>query len=300
MPMVDAAPLAAANELGLFQARGLHAELLPQPGWAAIDDRLVSGTLAAVWLAIEAEAGSISEWLAAVACRGRAAGTPLRFAIVFAFSSHNYLLRHLLAEAGLDPDCNVAVQVVPPPLGVGALLEGQIDGFRAGEPWGSRAQAVGAGRIWPGYPEKVLGFAADLVAHEPELVVNATAGVLAPGTWLEDPRNDCDAARLLAERMEVPAGVKLCPDLLPPGLQGQGVCPYHVQARIWFCQMRRWDHLSAEASEGLLGGLWRPDLWATATRLAGLHADPPAGKANWPPLSDHDRTPPSLSQKDFS
>ena len=52
---------------------------------------------------------------AAVLAQGAVALRGTTLAVVFAFSSHNYLLRHWLAAAGLDPDRDVRLTVVPPP-----------------------------------------------------------------------------------------------------------------------------------------------------------------------------------------
>ena len=59
--------------------------------------------------------------------------------MVYPFSCHNYELRYWLAACGIDPDRDVRLVVLPPPLLVDALREGQIDGFCVGEPWNSLA-----------------------------------------------------------------------------------------------------------------------------------------------------------------
>ena len=63
----------------------------------------------------------------------KAAGQePLTFAMVFPFSSHNYELRYWMAAAGIDPDKDVRLVVVPPPQMVGNLEKGAIDGYCVG------------------------------------------------------------------------------------------------------------------------------------------------------------------------
>jgi len=42
---------------------------------------------------------------------------------------HNFLLRYYVAEAGLDPDRDIQIRVVPPPEMVANLRAGNIDGF---------------------------------------------------------------------------------------------------------------------------------------------------------------------------
>jgi ABC-type nitrate/sulfonate/bicarbonate transport system substrate-binding protein len=68
-----------------------------------------------------------------------------------------------LADAGLNLEQHVALEIVPPPLVAHELAAGSIDGFCAGEPWGSQAVLCGSGRIalgtgsiWPDHPEKLL------------------------------------------------------------------------------------------------------------------------------------------------
>jgi two-component system, oxyanion-binding sensor len=75
--------------------------------------------------------------------------------VVHRFSSHALMLRYWLASAGIDPDRDVVLRVLPPSLMVEATRAGEIDGFIAGEPWGSvavkggLAEAVAIGeRIW--------------------------------------------------------------------------------------------------------------------------------------------------------
>ena len=91
---------------------------------------------------------AIAQAIARVVARRRAAGAPpLTIAMVFPFSGHNYELRYWLASAGLDPDRDVRLVVLPPPFMVDALAEGHVDAFCVGEPWNSIAVDRGVGAI---------------------------------------------------------------------------------------------------------------------------------------------------------
>lgn len=93
------------------------------------------------------------------------AGKPrLRFAVVFPFSMHYYLLRHWFATANIEEGRDVDILVVPPSSVVKALDEGLIDGYCVGEPWNTQAVKKQVGvtliagyEIWNNAPEKVLG-----------------------------------------------------------------------------------------------------------------------------------------------
>src|SRR3954454_5454509 len=57
----------------------------------------------------------------------------LRLAVVHPYSGHNYELRYWLAASGIDPDRQVEIVILPPPLMADALTAGRIDGYCVGE-----------------------------------------------------------------------------------------------------------------------------------------------------------------------
>ncbi len=100
---------------------------------------------------------------------------PLGVAVVFPYSSHILLLRYWLASAGIEPDRDVTIVVLPPSQMVDHLRLGHIHGFFAGEPWNALATADGIGRcvatgrdIWQNAPNKVLGVTADWARSNPD------------------------------------------------------------------------------------------------------------------------------------
>ena len=198
VPLIDCAPLVMAQELGLFAKYDLHVTLTREPGWATIRDKILYGDLdAAHALAVMPFAttlglGSIrSDCVTGLVLsqhgnaitlsqelrqRGVRDARTLRaeiernrgrrnytFGVVFQWSSHNFLLRHWLSSAGIDPDKDVRIVVVPPPAMFINLKAGNLDGYCVGEPWNSIAVESGDGwcptssaQLSPGHPEKVL------------------------------------------------------------------------------------------------------------------------------------------------
>lgn len=53
---------------------------------------------------------------------------PMTFAMVFPVSTHNYEIRYWMGAAGIDPDQDVRLIVIPPPQMVANLKAGNIDG----------------------------------------------------------------------------------------------------------------------------------------------------------------------------
>nr|WP_282571778.1 CmpA/NrtA family ABC transporter substrate-binding protein [Roseomonas acroporae] len=213
----------------------------------------------------------------AVRRRAREGLPPLRLAVVFAYSSHHYLVRYWLASAGLDPDRDVELTVVPPPLMPRRLAEGAIDGFCAGEPWGSQAVLLGAGRItltsgeiWPNHPEKVLAVTAATARAARPAVVGATAAVIEAARWLDDPANTAAAAALLRERAfpDLPEDAVACAltgripladgvrRLAYPLRFRPATLPQRAHAAWYLGRMRRWGHVPEGADEAVALAAW--------------------------------------------
>lgn len=146
----------------------------------------------------------------------RRGGEPLTLAMVFPFSCHHYQLRDWLAMASIDPDRDIRLVVVPPPLLVEALRTGQVDGFCVGEPWSSLAVDAGlativttGSRIWPRAPEKVLGLRAAFLAQHPAAVTALVRAIVHAADWADAPANRPELARLLAQPRYVGAPASL-------------------------------------------------------------------------------------------
>jgi ABC-type nitrate/sulfonate/bicarbonate transport system substrate-binding protein len=181
VPLMDAAPLIAADALGYFEQIGLRVSLEEELGWGSIRERIVYGELDAahapggllfsILLGIDAPPRSVQTdlvlnlqgnaitlsrriWQKGVTdaeslrmmIRSEAPHKP-KFAVVSPYSSHIFLLQKWLRTAGIDPEADVRTTILPPPLVVEHMREGYIDGFCAGEPWNSVAALGGDGWI---------------------------------------------------------------------------------------------------------------------------------------------------------
>lgn len=182
VPLVDVAPIALAEETGLFAKRGLRVELTREPGWATIRDKVAYGELEAVhapvglafalnwglgvlrqpcltgWLlnsngdAITVsrslhEAGATDAASLAATIRETRRTRPLTFGVPHRFSTHHFLLLHWFRPVGIVPGRDVHIVVLPPPLMAACLAAGDIDGYCVGEPYNSLAVREGTGRI---------------------------------------------------------------------------------------------------------------------------------------------------------
>ena len=238
------------------------------------------------------DAASAARALAAhIAVRRHAGRPPLRLGIVHRFSSHNYILRYWLAYAGIDPDRDVQLVVVPPPLMPDALAANEIDGFIVGEPWSSVAVAAGVGRIvalgsaiWQRGVEKVLGVRADWAAANADSLDRLLRALDRAAAWCGDAANRGELAALLArpEYLDHPAAMlagalsgRLVADAASgsmtadPGFlvfyQGAANFPWVSQALWLYSQMARWHQVEVgPASEAAVRAVFRPDLYRRA------------------------------------
>jgi len=197
--------------------------------------------------------------------RRRESCKPLVFAMTYPFSSHNYEFRFWLAAAGIDPDSDVMMTVVPPPLTVDAMAARTIDGFCVNAPWNMIAVEKGVGRIvatkadiWPSAPEKVLGVSPDWAEKNPETLSRLIVALDAAARWCDDLDNHGSLAEMLSGSAYVGASPDLILRLLKGEIQvdpngktrqienylmfhGQAAnFPWISQARWIYSQMVRW------------------------------------------------------------
>lgn len=306
IPLTDCAPLLVARELGYFAAEGLSVTLSREASWATVRDKVAFGALdgahmlgpIAIAATLAADrpsvamiapmalnrngAGiSVSGVLAAamrstplsriVASRRANGQTPLTFAVVFPWSIHNYALRGWLVAAGVDPDRDVTIVVVPPPRMVEQLASGRIDGFCVGAPWNAVAVAAGAGEtlattstLLPGAPDKVLGMSRTWVSKDPAPLIALLRALSRAGVWADDPGNRDDLAMLLARPDAVGAPAAAIARALDGEIvfhAGGASTPSQADALWILSQMQRWGQLGPEADlPAIAARVHRPDL----------------------------------------
>lgn len=211
-----------------------------------------------------------------VAARGR----PLTLAAVFGISTHMLQLHDWLAAGGIDPMVDLRAIVVPPSQTVTQIEAGNIDGFCAGEPWGSWASARGVGQrvalssdITPGMPEKVFSVRADYAAREPETVAALVRALVKAGAWCDVPGNRAELARRLAapELLGLPEAVIAAsltaePPFTPRFHQfsGDWQRPDLTTGQAPLTGLKRWRLVPPETEPQAISRCLRPDLFDRA------------------------------------
>lgn len=226
----------------------------------------------------------VAKALAAVVRKRAATGAPtIVLGTVFPYSVQNYMVRHWLFSAGLDPDRDVRLTVVPPPHTVAQLSGGVIDGYCVGEPWNQRSVVLGIGRIamtgpdiWRGMPEKVLGCTEDWANRHPNALKALIKAVIEACQWLDAPGNRAEAARVLSSPryLNTPAEV-LARTLDLPGLHvfhdNAANFPWRSHADWFLQQMIRWGQAPASINvQAVADRVYRTDLYRAAARELGV------------------------------
>jgi ABC-type nitrate/sulfonate/bicarbonate transport system substrate-binding protein len=223
---------------------------------------------------------------------------PLTFAVVFPYSMHNYELRYWLAQAGIDPDRDVRLVVVPPAAMGERLHKGDIDGFCVGAPWNALAVAQGAGEIliyasdfWRVGPDKVFGVTRAWAGANPAALQAVVRALLRAAAWADAPENRAPLAALLSSPAYVGAPQEIIAQSLvgsPPYTSGGETGAnldyliYHRYAAsfpwrshaLWFLtQMLRWGQIGPEVDlKAVAASVYRPDLFRTAAAQIGERA----------------------------
>ena len=235
--------------------------------------------------------------LQAVIAKERVAGKPpMTFAMVYPVSSHNYELRYWMAAAGIDPDRDVQLTVIPPPRMVENLAAGNIDGYCVGEPWNSHAVSAGVGRtlitnyeIWNNNPEKVLGVNLEWAERYPNTHRAVIMALLEAARWMDEPDNRIEVARIITDERYVAAPEEIlrasmtgtfryAVDEAPRPLPDFNVFyryaanfPWRSHAEWFITQMYRWGQLDRPIDiRAAAAAIYRTDLYRSAAQALGI------------------------------
>ncbi|GAC1602646.1 MAG: CmpA/NrtA family ABC transporter substrate-binding protein [Ramlibacter sp.] len=286
-----ATPLIMADPLGFYKKEGLNVQLNKTAGWALIRDKMLnkehdaSHFLSPMPLAISMGLGSVAQPMRVATIQninGQAITMAVKhknnrdpknwkgfkFAIPFEYSMHNFLLRYYLAEAGLNPDTDVQLRVVPPPEMVANLRAGNIDGFLGPDPFNQRAVYDEVGfihilskDIWDGHPCCAFGVSEEFIKQNPNTFAALYRSVLSAAAMAREPKN-----RELIAKVIAPAAYLNQPEtVLNQVLSGKfadglgGVknvpdrtdfdpVPWQSMAVWMLTQMKRWGYVKGDVN----------------------------------------------------
>jgi NitT/TauT family transport system ATP-binding protein len=291
------APMALGlNGNAIVVSAALHAEIGAHSEGGLTDPKATGAALAKV-----------------IAERRHRAAEPLAFGTVFPFSSHNYQLRYWMAEAGIDPDRDVRLVVLPPPYMADALAKGQLDGFCVGAPWASVAVLEARARIlhfgvdlMARCPEKVLAMRSRWALDNPQTLLRLVRACARAAAWCAVQEHRAELVEILAaperlwiERETIAALLEGRLVVAPDGstrahgqffiLDGASLRPDRRHALWLYAQMVRWGQAERSATEAAAAaGVYRPDLFDAAMTMQDGAAEDGIGAFSGPSFDPND------------
>jgi nitrate/nitrite transport system substrate-binding protein len=291
IPITCATPIIMAEPMGFYKKQGLNAQVLKASSWAMIRDISINGEtdathmLSPMPLAISLGVGSQSVPYVMPAVENingqaitlhikhkgvkRAAEMKgFKFGVPFDYSMHNFLLRYVLAEDGVDPDRDVQIRAVPPPEMVANLRAGNLDGYLAPDPFNQRAvfEEVGfiymlSKDIWPGHPCCAFAAKREFVEKTPNTFRAILLAILDATQYARDRSHRKEIAAAIAPRNFLNQPVEVLEQVLtgvfPDGLGNSRNVPDRIDfdpfpyqsMAIWILtQMKRWGYLKTDVN----------------------------------------------------
>jgi nitrate/nitrite transport system substrate-binding protein len=289
IPITCATPIIMAEPMGFYKKHGLNVQVLKASGWAMIRDLSINKEtdathmLTPMPLAITMGAGSqavpyvmpavenINGQAITLAKKHKGVKRAREFkgfklAVPFDYSMHNFLLRYVAAEDGLDPDKDIQIRVVPPPEMVANLRAGNLDGYLAPDPFNQRAvyEEIGfiwmlSKEIWSGHPCCAFTARRDFAEKLPNTFMALFRAIVDATQYAHNPANRKEIAKAIAPKNYLNQPVEVVEQVLtgtfPDGLGNTRTVPdridfdpfpWHSMA-IWILtQMKRWGYVKGE------------------------------------------------------
>ncbi|MEL6997910.1 MAG: CmpA/NrtA family ABC transporter substrate-binding protein [Pseudomonadota bacterium] len=289
VPITCATPIIMAQPLGFYEKYGLNASVIKTAGWAVARDKSLNGEydashmLTPMPLAMTMGAGSTATpylMPAVENINGQAIVLSnehldkrdpkqwkgFKFGVPFEYSMHNFLLRYYVAEAGLDPDQDIQIRVVPPPEMVANLRAGNLDGYLSPDPFNQRAvwEKIGfihilTKDIWEGHPCCAFACPASLATEMPNTYGALLKSIVDATQYASDPENRVEIAEAISPtnylNQPVPVVQQVLTGRFADGLGNvQDVpdridfdpFPWHSMGVWILTQMKRWGYIEGD------------------------------------------------------
>jgi nitrate/nitrite transport system substrate-binding protein len=291
IPITCATPIIMAHPMGFYKKHGLDVEVVKTAGWAVVRDKTINKEydaahmLSPMPLAISVGAGgnanplpytmgaveNINGQAITLAMKHKDKRDPkqwkgFKFAVPFDYSMHNYLLRYYVAEAGLDPDRDIQIRVVPPPEMVANLRADNIDGFLAPDPVNQRAVFDGVGfihllskELWDGHPCCAFAASKEFVTTMPNTYAALMKAIIEATAYAQKPENRKEIAAAISPPNYLNQPLTVVEQVLTgtyadglgnvrkvPDRIGFDPFPWHSFAVWILTQMQRWGQIKGD------------------------------------------------------
>ncbi|PSB26318.1 ABC transporter substrate-binding protein [Stenomitos frigidus] len=131
------------------------------------------------------------------------------WAVVLSSAIYEYFIRYLAAAAGVEPDKEFRIIIIPPPQMVTNVRIGAMQGYMVAEPWNTRAitgnDNVGftfaqGKEIWLGHPDRLLGVMESFITDYPKTYRSLLKAMIEACQYCSKPENREEVATLITDR----------------------------------------------------------------------------------------------------
>jgi nitrate/nitrite transport system substrate-binding protein len=291
IPITCATPIIMAEPMGFYRKQGLNVQVFKASSWAMIRDLSINGEtdathmLSPMPLAISLGVGSqsvpyvmpavenINGQAITLASKHKGVKTAadmkgFKFGVPFDYSMHNFLLRYVLGEGGVDPDRDVQIRAVPPPEMVANLRAGNLDGYLGPDPFNQRAVFEDVGfiwmlskDIWPGHPCCAFAAKREFAEKAPNTFKALLLAIVDATQHAHDKANRKAIAAAIAPKNYLNQPVEVLEQILtgvyPDGLGNTKTVPDRIDfdpfpyqsMAVWILtQMKRWGYLKSDVT----------------------------------------------------
>lgn len=131
------------------------------------------------------------------------------WAVVLSSAIYEYFIRYLSAAAGVDPEKEFRIIIIPPPQMVTNVRIGAMQGYMVAEPWNTRAIRGNEGigftfaqgkEVWLGHPDRLLGVMEDFIEKYPKTYRSLVKAMIEACQYCSKPENRKEVAELITDR----------------------------------------------------------------------------------------------------
>jgi nitrate/nitrite transport system substrate-binding protein len=131
------------------------------------------------------------------------------WAVVLSSSIYEYFIRYLSAAAGVNPDDQFRVIIVPPPQMLVNMRIGAMQAYMVAEPWNTRAISGNEGigftfaqgkEIWQGHPDRLLGVMESFINQNPKTYRSLVKAMIEACQYCSEQKNREEVAKLISDK----------------------------------------------------------------------------------------------------
>lgn len=131
------------------------------------------------------------------------------WAVVLSSAIYEYFVRYLSAAAGVDPEDEFRVIIIPPPQMLVNMRIGAMQAYMVAEPWNTRAISGNEGigftfaqgkEIWEGHPDRLLGVMESFIDENPKTYRSLVKAMIEACQYCSKQENREEVAKLISDK----------------------------------------------------------------------------------------------------